>query len=240
MSTVCQYTVYRQQVDNKTTMKKDENIYNIDRKGASKLLKVSIRTIDRYVKAKKLSIQIINGRVWLNREELRLFKEEKEKPVHVDKVKVSTSDMSIDNRVDNIDSDIDNVDKVEVIDSENRESSSREKTENSLSGEVYKKLYFDAKEELREKQERLEMANYRVGQLEAQVRNSIPLLEYHRENYERKKAEETFADKIAESMSALKKLSLEAKIATFKKRMALIILFTVLALQPLWLLLVYR
>lgn len=217
-------------------MKKDENIYNIDRKGASKLLKVSIRTVDRYIKAKKLSIQIINGRVWLNKAEIIRFKEELGRPVCVDKITVSTSDMSIDSDVDRIDK----IDNVEVVDHENFEKFSSKKSEKSLSDEVYKKLYADAKEELREKQERLEIANYRVGQLEAQIKNSIPLLEYHRENYERKKVEEEFVGKIQESLMTLKKLSLEVKIATFKKRISSIILFTVLALQPLWLLAIYK
>jgi hypothetical protein len=217
-------------------MEKDKNIYNIDRKGASKLLKVSMRTIDRYVKAKKLSIQIINGRVWLNRKEIMDFKEAMEKPVYVDKVTVSTSDMSIDDNVDRIDS----IDNVEVLSDGKSEKFSSKRQEKTIDGEIYKKLYLDAKEELYEKQERLEIANYRVGQLEAQIKNSIPLLEYHRENYERKKVEEDFSTKIQESLSTLKRLSLEVKIATFKKRIAFIILFTILALQPLWLLLVYK
>ncbi|MFA7685680.1 MAG: hypothetical protein WCX95_02685 [Candidatus Gracilibacteria bacterium] len=218
------------------TTEKGENTYNIDRKAAGKLLKVSMRTVDRYVKAKKLSIKIINGRVWLNRAEILDFKSRQEAPVNIDRIIVSTSGMSIDDDVDRMD----RVDNVEVFENENFEKFSSKRSENSLSNEVYKKLYIDAKEELQEKQERLEIANYRVGQLEAQVKNSIPLLEYHRENYERKKVEEEFASKINESITNLKKLGLEVKIATFKKRMAVIILFTVLALQPLWLLMIYK
>jgi aspartate carbamoyltransferase regulatory subunit len=236
MSTTCQYLVHGHKIDNKMTTEKGENTYNIDRKAASKLLKVSMRTVDRYVKSKKLSIQIINGRVWLNKKEIIDFKDRRLAPVNVDKIIVSTPDLSIDDNVDRVD----RVDRVEVFENENFEKFSSKKNENSLSNEVYKKLYFDAKDELKEKQERLEIANYRVGQLEAQVKNSIPLLEYHRENYERKKVEEEFATKINESITTLKKLSLEVKIATFKKRMAVIILFTILALQPLWLLLIYK
>ncbi|MDD3861309.1 MAG: hypothetical protein PHP74_00210 [Candidatus Gracilibacteria bacterium] len=217
------------------TMEKGENTYGIDRKAASKLLKVSMRTVDRYVKSKKLSTKFINGRVWLNKKEILGFKERQGVQVDVDEIMVSTSDLSIDSRVDRVD----NVDKVEIIDEENFEKFSSKRSGKSVSDEVYKKLYFDAKDELREKQERLEIANYRVGQLEAQVKNSIPLLEYHRENHERKKAEDEFSEKIKESMGTLKKLSLEVKVATFKKRIAMIILFTILALQPLWLLAVY-
>ena len=64
--------------------------------------------------------------------------------------------------------------------------STRKRKENTESA-LFKALYEGVKEELSEKQERLEIANYRVGQLETQVRNSIPMLEYHRENYEKLK-----------------------------------------------------
>lgn len=230
---MCQYLVHRQKVDNKTTMETGENTYNIDRKAASKLLKVSMRTVDRYVKAKKLSIKIINGRVWLSRKEIVDFKNAQKEPIYVDRVTLSTSGLSIDD-------DIDKVDKVEVIDQENFGKTSSRNNENALSNEIYKKLYFDTKEELNEKQERLEIANYRVGQLEAQIKNSIPMLEYHRENYERKKLEEDLEVKIIEHTSLLRRVNLDLKTETFKKRMALIIVFTILALQPLWLLLIYK
>jgi len=214
-------------------METGENTYNIDRKAAGKLLKVSMRTIDRYVKAKKLSIKLIGGRIWLNKAEIASFKSAKERPVYVDKVTLSTSDLSIDD-------DVDKVDKVEVIGQEDFGKTSSKINENALSNEIYKKLYFDTKEELNEKQERLEIANYRVGQLEAQVKNSIPLLEYHRENYERKKLEEDLETKITEHTSLLRRLNLDLKTETFKKRITLIIVFTILALQPLWLLLIYK
>lgn len=218
------------------TTDKGENTYNIDRKMASKLLKVSIRTVDRYVKNKKLSIQIINGRVWLNKKEIQMFKEALERPVYVDKDVVSTSGMSIDDKVDR-------VDNVEVISQESVEKfepKSSQNKENALSNEIYKKLYSDAKEELREKEERLEIANYRVGQLEAQVRNSIPMLEYHRENYERKQLEESLTSKVNEHLTLVKRITLQLKTETFKKRVFLAVLLTILALQPLWLLMIYK
>ena len=44
--------------------------YNVDRKAASKLLKVSVRTVDRYIKKKVLAAQNVGGRVWLNKDEV--------------------------------------------------------------------------------------------------------------------------------------------------------------------------
>ena len=45
-------------------------MYNIDRKTASKLLKVSMRTVDRYIVAKKVSIEKRDGRIWLDKKEI--------------------------------------------------------------------------------------------------------------------------------------------------------------------------
>ena len=45
-------------------------------------------------------------------------------------------------------------------------------------GEIYKQLYKQAREDLKLKQERLDGATYRVGQLEARLTNSVPLIDY--------------------------------------------------------------
>ena len=216
-----------------STINTDEKQHNLDRKTASKLLKVSIRTLDRYVKVKKLSSQIVGGRIWLDREEIADFKGRHERPLEVDKIKLSTSDMSIDNGVDKVDS-------VEVLNQESVNTVSTRDRKNTQEGGVYKKLYLETKEELREKQERLEIANYRVGQLETQVKNSIPMLEYHRENYDKKKREEDLKSKLKESTSFIKKISFQLHLERFNKRIFLVILLITLALQPLWLLLIYE
>jgi len=106
--------------------------------------------------------------------------------------------------------------------------------------EIYQKLYLELKEELKEKQLRLEIANYRVGQLESQVKNSIPLLEYHSENYKRKMAQEDLEIKLKDNESFVKTVTNQLKLERLNKRIFIIILLTVLALQPLWLLLFYK
>lgn len=47
----------------------------IDRQAASRLLKVSVRTIDRYIRRGKLLARIQNGRVWLNKKDIATFSE---------------------------------------------------------------------------------------------------------------------------------------------------------------------
>ncbi len=202
--------------------------YNLSREAAGRLLKVSIRTLDRYVRAKKMSTQVVDGRIWLNKEEIEAFNVDKNRVIKVDTVSVSTSKMSIDNGIDK-------VDNVEVLEQESVDSVSTRHQRNDKN-ETYKNLYSELREELKEKQDRLEIANYRVGQLEAQVKNSIPLLEYHREKYEIKKAEDELKNQLGESTNLIKRLSLSIKYEKFSKRVFLIILLIILALQPLWLL----
>lgn len=215
--------------------------YNLDRKAASKLLRISLRTVDRYIKEKKLSTRVVNGRVWLDKEELGRFKWLKVPVSTVDNVDMSTPHLSIDNDVDNVDKNFtSNVDNVDTPDEENVYSTSTRKKDVYIEEKIYKNLYVELKDELREKQERLEIANYRVGQLEAQVRNSVPLLEYHRESYSKKKQEKEFKNKITEQGTMIKKLFNQLRSEKFNKRIFLIILLTILALQPLWLLMLYK
>lgn len=141
----------------------------------------------------------------------------------VDGVGMSTSELSID-------TDVDRVDSVDILSAQPRKMGQGNGT--------YKKLYEELREELHEKQERLEIANYRVGQLEAQVRSSIPMLEYHRENYDRQRAEQDLRAKLGESTSILKDLANKIRYERFGKRVFLFVLLIVLALQPLWLLLI--
>jgi hypothetical protein len=139
--------------------------------------------------------------------------------------------MSIDMSMDTV---VDTVDKVEVLEAKDKQNPSSE--ENG----IYKKLYFDVKEELNIKQERLEIANYRVGQLEAQLRSSIPMLEFHRDKYQNDKEKQTLKEQIDGKEKEIKEVSSKVKIEKFNKRIILTILLFTLALQPLWLLLYYK
>lgn len=207
-----------------------EKQYNLSREAASKLLKVSIRTLDRYIKAKKMSTVVVDGRIWLKKDEIEEFSRSKDECVRVDSVKMSTSGLSTDNGVDN-------VDNIEVVRQGHVDSMSTKQRPSGGNAETFKKLYEELKEEVKEKQERLEIANYRVGQLENQVRNSIPMLEYHRESYEKKRLEDDIKVKLDESAGIIKTLSAKLKYTKFSKRLYIAILLIILALQPLWLLL---
>jgi len=52
----------------------------LSRKEVSKILNVSIRTVDRYVKSGKLETQEIDGRIWINKVDKNSFKKNKNNP----------------------------------------------------------------------------------------------------------------------------------------------------------------
>ena len=51
-------------------------IYNITRENAAKLLGISTRTIDRYIKSGKLSYKKVANKVLLEKEEINLLKDD--------------------------------------------------------------------------------------------------------------------------------------------------------------------
>jgi hypothetical protein len=192
-----------------------------------------MRTVDRYIKTKKLSTRVVDGRVWLSKKELLGYRKNKERTAIVDSVDMSTPKMSIDKMVDKVDS-------IELIEQDFVDNVSTTKRKRETENSLFQKLYNELREELYEKQERLEIANYRVGQLETQIRNSIPMLEYHRENYENEKKQKTLENEIQKYNTTIKKITNQLRYEKLSKRLFVAILMIILALQPLWLLYIYK
>lgn len=241
-------------------------MYDIDRKTAGRLLKMSIRTVDRYISAQKLSHEKRDGRIWLDKKEIMQIKARN----RVDRVDTgidrSASKMSIDKMdlipVDmSIDSEGNSFHAVESEDGtiEVRESARKqeERTQNQNQAqsrqnfgrnrgsrmssssspdelEIYKKLYEQLQAELKEKEQRLEMANYHMGQLEARIKESVPLLDYKRdlagEQAEKQQLRKDLDGQIMELDMSMNNFREER----FNKRIYLILLFILLLLQPLW------
>ena len=155
---------------------------DITRAQAAKLLNVSVRTVDRYIRSGKLSSHKINRDIWLNRKDVIELTSQESPGLSTGQVSAS--------EVDNIS---------EIV-----------HTLSTPSNEVvFEKLYHQLQSELKEQRQRLEMANYRVGQLESQLKSSIPLIEHQKEKIQNQ---------------------------TITKWVLILILLTILSLQPLWLL----
>ncbi len=163
-----------------------QKTFNLSRKEAADIMKVSTRTLDRYIKSKKLSSKSIAGRIMLSSDEIAGIGNKRPHR----KVSKSTGQK-----------------KVYEINTSNIETNDTEE-------KVYRKLYEELKMEVKIFQQRLEGANYRVGQLESQVKASVPLLDHQ-------------------------KVLTEAKKDKYNKKVLYIILGIILVLQPLWLILAY-
>ena len=208
-------------------------MYTIDRKAASRLLKVSTRTIDRYIARKRLSFEKRDGRIWLDKKEV--LRARQRIPVDRD-IDMMSSEMSSDKihiiPVDAPESSVHSGSSdFQTVYSRNfKDESPRRDTEE----EVYKKLFEQLQEELKTKQERLEAANYRVGQLESHLKESIPLLDYNREIAKEREEKESIRKNLDAQQFEVEQLLNNLKEERFNKKVYLIILFILLLLQPLW------
>lgn len=190
--------------------------YNIDRKSASKLLEVSIRTVDRYIRDKKLSTNVIDGRIWLSKAEIINLISQKSDGVSTPEV--STVSSGQNKRV--------SIDKVQVI--------SKEKASRS-DFSFYKKMYEDVYSQLLNQQKRLEMANYRLGQLEMEVKSSIPAAKYLAEFQLNNEEKTVLTSQLNSSKHELKSLSNKLRNLYVKNKITFYLLLILLSLQPVWL-----
>lgn len=109
---------------------------DINRKMASKLLGVSIRTVDRYIRSGKLPAREQRGRILLTKRDIMEFRRGEAVPVK--------TAMDRDNFV-----------------------TLRPSVAAVQNASFYQDLYEEAKRALGEYQQKLEQANYRIGQLES-------------------------------------------------------------------------
>lgn len=199
----------------------------IDRKMAARLLKVSIRTVDRYITSKKLSIERNEGRIWLDKKEVQQLRRRQQ----VDRLNVmSTPKESIDKGLSSeVDMAIDSVDRLSTSEPPKK----RAQGSNSASN-IYKNLYEELREEYRKQQERLEGANYRVGQLESKVSDSVPLLDHQRLLSEEKAMRFDMEEKVETIRERLEKNIERLSEEITAKRLFAGALFIILLLQPIW------
>jgi predicted site-specific integrase-resolvase len=174
-----------------------QKMFDLSRKEASEILNVSTRTLDRYITKKVLPTKNIAGRIFLNRDDIIEFAKQKRKHKGIARRPQSKSQPVYVHQVEPEESTRDQ--DVDII------SATEEK--------VYKKLYEELRSDLQSFQQRLEGANYRVGQLESELKASVPLLDHQ-------------------------KLLTGHKKERYNKNILYVLLGIILALQPFWLIFV--
>lgn len=135
--------------------------YTVTREEAASTLGVSTRTLDRYVKSKKLRSKLSPSRTVL------IHSGDLEKLAKKNPIKKSAPRKAAAEKVEA-------APEAEAYEIETEDTEER----------VFRELYEDASKELKSKQEKLEAASFRVGQLEAQLKNSVPLLEHKQKEQE--------------------------------------------------------
>lgn len=208
----------------------------IDRKTAAKLLKVSVRTVDRYIAQEKIKAVKVEGRISLNRREIMNLKRKNRVDNEGSLYEHAESKMSIDKIASvPVDMSIDSVDSLSTSKKRNIAHSKLRRDDS-----VYKKLFEELQLELKQKQERLEGANYRVGQLEALIKESVPLLEHRKMLIAAENKKIELSNQTEVQKKKLRKLIKLYKDEKLNKRVYLVILFIIMMLQPLWFILLMK
>jgi len=166
----------------------------VDRDEASEILKVSTRTLDRYVRKFRFKTRKDGRRVLIKR-------------VDVDRIiqdyighYTDTGSTTMDKKLDNKKI-VQDVSKIEVKDLKVEAVKRTEKEER-----VFQNLYIETKRELKEKQDRLDAATYRVGQLESEVKSMVPLLDFSRKEKELREARNAIEQKELERLQEVEKM----------------------------------
>jgi predicted transcriptional regulator len=215
--------------------------FTISRKDAADLLAVSTRTIDRYIRSKKLSARKKAGNILLSEEEVNnlkvtLFQNmhgaspdvEGRAHRHIDSVAARANSTIFDAETGTLEENP----MVEAI-AETKPSMAASERE-----KVFEELYDLSRREVREYHNKLEAANYRLGQLEVQVKHSVPLLDYQEKEQAIRQQDDIIQNKVRRQEETIQIMETEVKSERLNKNIYIGLLLGVLCLQPLlWLLL---
>lgn len=272
----------------------------IDRRAAAEILSISQRTLDRYIKTKRLYSRKAAGHIWLDEEDVLCFKKAREQGVlenlirqHRDIkndenygiIKLDTSRHGVDTSRQTMSTlEVENSApsgvEEEVLHNDKHEENGVAHLLHHISQEVqgamqdgtnvvqlpqtgesgiitregiytpqsvipafyysegiYQKLYEELKEEHKHNQKRIEAANYKVGQLSAQIESMVPQIEYRRQKEGFHRLESGLKTQIEKREIQLKKARRLLRSEQMNKWIFAILALTLIALQPvIWLL----
>lgn len=208
--------------------------YTIDRKEASELVGISVRTLDRYIRSGRLKARKIDGFIKLDENEVRAFRTGYVPMTANNESAETVSDAAATRRHRSLNDD-ESAPMLDVQSELGRVLGEDFPQKEDAKGNVYEILYKETRDGLREYQQKLELANYRLGQLEAQVTNSIPLLEYKAQSKKREAREGKLKEIARKYIKEAKALKVELNIEKLNAKAYIVLLFILLFLQPiLW------
>jgi len=188
--------------------------YDIDRRSAAEMLRVSVRTVDRYIRSSRLSSRHVDGRVYLSGVEVTRFRA----GARAGRGRVAQG-LSRQGG-DNLSAVADKLSPPTL-----KKDDYRQDVDMS-----------SLQEQIRVNNQKLELANYKIGQLEVELKNSVPMLRYELEKLQTARAQEKLKNDFSEAILVIQKQKRDLRYESVSKKIILLILLTTLALQPLWLL----
>lgn len=171
----------------------------VDRIEASKILKTSTRTVDRYMRKYNFKTRKDGRLVLIKRVDIdKIIKEHLGRIVDINDASFS---QILNNKPESAPQEENKVSSLAVTDIKVEKIKDSE-TKGSEE-QVYKDLYQEVKNDLKVKQDRLEAATYRVGQLESQVKNMVPLLDYTKKDKELQEVFNTMEQKARQNQELI-------------------------------------
>lgn len=169
----------------------------VDRIEASKILKTSTRTVDRYMRKYHFKTRKDGRRVLIKRVDIdKIIKD------HVGRI-MDIDDENLNQFLNKAEGQATEQDKASNLAVSDIKVESIKEPEAKMDNRIYKELLQETKKELKEKQERLEAATYRVGQLESQVKSMVPMLDYTKKDEELQEAFHTMEQKAAQNQELI-------------------------------------
>ncbi len=215
--------------------------FTLSRQDAADLLAVSTRTLDRYIRSKKLAARKKGGAILLSEEEVNNLKVSQFQNMHGASPEVEgRAHRHIDSVAARQNSTIFDAETgaIEENPVATVAPAAKAVATKGVREQVFEELYDLSRREVREYHNKLEAANYRLGQMEMQLKHSVPLLDYHAKEEVLKQQDEIIQGKVKRQEETLNVMEHELKSERLNKNIYIGLLFGLLALQPLlWLLL---
>ena len=194
----------------------------VDRIEASKILKVSTRTVDRYMRKHRFKMRKDGRRVLIKKTDIdKIIKEHIGRLVDID-----------DNNLNNILGAEESIKKESNLVIKDIKVKKIENNHTKIEQEIYKDLYKEVKSDLKEKQDRLEAATYRVGQLEAQAKHMVPMLDFNKKDRALQDAYSAMDQRVKQNEEVKTKMEAKLRSERVAKWIYLSLVGTLLVAEP--------
>lgn len=211
----------------------------ITREEAARLLQISVRTLDRHIRRNAFDVTREGRHVWISRPSFERYYEAQKGPLPSTEEPPEITTVSRPKALD-----LHTVELSETDLSESEPSlkerigarpstsfTSHEHAYNLTPTHIYKTLYEELKTQHDEQVKRLEGAHYRVGQLEAQVKSMVPMLEYKKQRKQLVLMDQRYKETVQEARTKLGETKRRFNTERLNKNVYVSLVYALLALH---------